>query len=288
MLVLSIHGIETDYPWNWQDELYSVFPPESYRTYKYGYVSRWDVLPVPKPFPAALQRIAGDAQQFYQAYDKMLTQHKGAIPSVIAHSYGSVILAQALKTYDQLHLDKVILLGSVVYEHFDWPSIWRRGQFLRLRNELAFSDTLVKAVGIAPEGVRKLLRPIYGKTGTAGFPINPQTHPWFSQPPFEHFDHSSHHVTIRHANHHWVNYLSENQLWVDWTDMTQFDRLFQPLLTLTMEILHIHPTYRQGAYSLISAKIAFYLRADHPRRTPHDLFRDFVMDFIQEFPNSVM
>jgi serine/threonine-protein kinase len=81
------------------------------------------------------------------------------LPSIVAHSFGTYILGNALLRYPYLRFNKVILCGSILPVDFPWATLLDSGQVQLVRNEYGASDLwtgLVEhfACGTGPSGRR--------------------------------------------------------------------------------------------------------------------------------------
>lgn len=79
-------------------------------------------------------------------------------PSVIAHSFGTYILGNALLRYPYLRFRKVLLCGSILPTTFPWDALIERGQVQAVRNEYGTEDVWTKLVawfvpGTGPSGI---------------------------------------------------------------------------------------------------------------------------------------
>jgi hypothetical protein len=81
------------------------------------------------------------AQEFLAAYARCRDAH--GIPTVIAHSLGSYLVAEALTDHaEAVAFRGVIFFGSIVRPDYDWAGVIRRGQVPAryLRNEVGLHD----------------------------------------------------------------------------------------------------------------------------------------------------
>src|SRR5260370_35691176 len=60
---------------------------------------------------------------------------KGIVPSVIAHSFGTYVVGNALMKYDELRFDRIVLCGSILPSDFDSSSLIDSGRFNAVLNE---------------------------------------------------------------------------------------------------------------------------------------------------------
>lgn len=118
-------------------------------------------------------------------------------PSVVAHSFGTYILGNALLKYDYLCFNKVILCGSILPCDFPWDKLIERGQVQAVRNEYGVKDIWAKRVG--------WFIPATGPSGVSGFICR---HERFEQAEF-HYEHSEY-FEKGHIEAYWVPFLETN------------------------------------------------------------------------------
>src|SRR5215211_4368218 len=75
-----------------------------------------------------------------EIHDSDVPVSKDNPPSVIAHSFGTYILGNALLTYKHLYFNKVLLCGSILPRNFPWDDLINRGQVQAVRNEYGSKD----------------------------------------------------------------------------------------------------------------------------------------------------
>jgi len=73
-------------------------------------------------------------------YERVTAEAQSKRPSIIAHSFGSYLVAALLTKYPELVFDKIILTGSIVDRAFDWPSLLSKGQVNLVRNDYGALD----------------------------------------------------------------------------------------------------------------------------------------------------
>ena len=61
-------------------------------------------------------------------------------PSVVAHSFGTFILGNALLRYRDIRVDKVILCGSILPMQFPWDELISNGQVSEVLNDVGTED----------------------------------------------------------------------------------------------------------------------------------------------------
>jgi pimeloyl-ACP methyl ester carboxylesterase len=84
-------------------------------------------------------------------------------PSLVAHSFGTYVIGNALLKYDDIVLDKLILCGSILPTDFDWGLILDRCQVNYILNDYGVEDNWSK--------LAKYFIPDSGDSGANGFPL---------------------------------------------------------------------------------------------------------------------
>jgi hypothetical protein len=189
-MVITAHGIRT-YA-EWQLILAETLSNHRirFRSYRYGYFN----------LLRYLSRRSRDAQvrKFLEFYQRLVSENKDMLrpddplkrPSVIAHSFGTFIVANCLYRHEEIKIDKLILLGSVLPIGFEWQLLFARGQVNFVRNEKGLRDIPVQLTRYAVPGT--------GPSGRRGFHF---AFPHFTQKDFE-FEHSDHFYEL-HATKQW-------------------------------------------------------------------------------------
>jgi hypothetical protein len=129
-----------------------------------------------------------------EVQDKDVKLEKGQCPSIVAHSFGTYILGNALLKYDWLRFDKVILCGSILPRDFPWDELLERGQVQAVRNEYGTEDTPTRVVRWFVAGT--------GPSGREGFT---PSHARFEQERFE-YTHSEY-FDKGHMEAKWLPFL---------------------------------------------------------------------------------
>lgn len=193
-LVFSVHGVESVSEWQLR-----ITPELSgihgliHVPYSYGQFKFWRVLRK-SARQAEIDRFYAELSRFQQA-------HPTIRPSVIAHSFGTYILAQTLVTYPAVDLDRIILCGSIIDRNYDWGSLLKTGRVRRIRNEVAGKDGVV---GLFRCRVMRLVVPFTGASGVDAFSASLDE---LEQPKFAHFNHSSHFIAAAHCRRYWIPFL---------------------------------------------------------------------------------
>jgi serine/threonine-protein kinase len=76
----------------------------------------------------------------------MVPKGQSERPSIVAHSFGTYILGNAMLKYDWLRFEKIILCGSILPKDFPWDKLIERGQVQVVRNEHGVQDIWVRFV----------------------------------------------------------------------------------------------------------------------------------------------
>jgi hypothetical protein len=124
--VFAVHGMNTDGAWEhefgWQVEVaYGYAIP--FWPVKYGWAC---VSPFLGPMQNALRNwLVG---QFRERLARRPQRATAGAPDVIAHSFGTWLIAYALLADPDLHLGRIILVGSIVPPDFDWASLIQAGR----------------------------------------------------------------------------------------------------------------------------------------------------------------
>jgi alpha-beta hydrolase superfamily lysophospholipase len=124
-LVIAVHGIR-DFG-QWQDRLGQILNHIKaelvFERYRFGYFS---VIAFLVPFARWLAAVA-----FRRRLRKLIEANPEARFSFVAHSFGTYIVAHALrsmKASEFPHIDTIILAGSVLRSSFNWPALVDRSQ----------------------------------------------------------------------------------------------------------------------------------------------------------------
>ncbi|MBV8547324.1 MAG: hypothetical protein JO088_21480 [Acidobacteria bacterium] len=158
---LVVHGMNTRGEWQeslaWQiGRTYGRMVPVS--IYKYGKI---------RPGILFVTRQRQLMRQLTKKMKTLSQQSESAglygRPDVIAHSFGTWLVANALLNDKSLIIGRLILLGAVVQPDFPWQDLVRRGQVEYILNHEATCDRWVPLACYAI--------PTSGPGGTRGFPL---------------------------------------------------------------------------------------------------------------------
>lgn len=189
-VVITLHGIRTRGVW--QKELVPLLARAGLIPYAldYGYFSSLSLL--------RASRREFERDSFIDRYDRIRAETGEDRPSVIAHSFGSKIIADSLLHNPAIRFDKVILCGSIVRNDFDWPMLIARRQVNFVENDYGSKD-------IWPR-VARYLGYEFGDSGVRGFAASDLM---LVQRRFETYKHS-HYFSRTHFETLWLKTLMVN------------------------------------------------------------------------------
>jgi|CXWL01.1.fsa_nt_gi hypothetical protein len=151
--VISLHGIRTR--GHWQKFLAPVLAENEFIPHPldYGWFSALGLL-----IPPLMKRKLGWLRE---EYEKIISRDPQCKPSIIAHSFGSWLVANLLKSDPHIKFDKVILVGSIVDRKFDWGKVISEGRINYLKNERGSKDIFPR--------IAELFTYKAGASGSKGF-----------------------------------------------------------------------------------------------------------------------
>ncbi len=191
--VFTLHGIRTQGAW--QKQVHEELQNSEFRHYLLDY-DHFGLMQFLTPsqrrrkikwFRAEYERIVGDS---------------GMRPCVIAHSFGTYIVAQAIKRYTELKFDRIIFCGSIVHEDYDWASVIKTGRVNAVLNQYGHQDFPVKIAA------RCRWFTDAGSAGVKGFS---STHAAVRQQSREEFGHSDYFYPSNYREN-WVPFLAGSNL----------------------------------------------------------------------------
>lgn len=159
---LAVHGMNTPGAWqqdvSWRlSQMYGYSIPVA--IYKYGNIKL-------SPFVPVRQKVHRERLLMYlrKVRDEMRLSGFGERPDVIAHSFGTWLIGEAMKadtSDDPIKLGRVVLTGSIVRPDFDWQGLLSQGRVESVLCHCALRDVPVK--------VAHFFIPGSGPSGTRGF-----------------------------------------------------------------------------------------------------------------------
>ncbi len=153
-VVITLHGIRTRGAW--QKELATTLAKNDMVPYSLDY----DQFSISR-FLSSNERNA-KLDWLHREYDRICKLENISRPSIIAHSFGSYLVAELLRRYPEVKFDKVILAGGIVRDDFDWQTRFDNDQVLHVLNEVATKD-------IWPKIAKWVPRMNAGQSGAVGF-----------------------------------------------------------------------------------------------------------------------
>jgi pimeloyl-ACP methyl ester carboxylesterase len=130
-----------------------------FRNWKYGRILFQALVPALQK--RLVRRFVSDVRQGSSELAGVLRPGPPPPPDVIAHSFGTWILANALQSHDSLRVGHVILVSSIVPPDWNWSRIFERGQVSGILNYCADRDPWVRAA--------ERFIPSSGPSGSRGF-----------------------------------------------------------------------------------------------------------------------
>jgi hypothetical protein len=155
-IVILVHGIRTFA--GWQDALRAELENAGLRVeltnYEYFDLIRF-LLPMQRFRTKAIERVLLQIRMVHE-------QNPGARISILAHSFGTYIIAEILRTQIDIRLDRLIFCGSIV------PSSY---PFHQVMSRIEAKDGFINDVGSrdAWPALAESVTTGYGRTGTYGF-----------------------------------------------------------------------------------------------------------------------
>jgi pimeloyl-ACP methyl ester carboxylesterase len=158
--VIIVHGIRTHAKWanNLVSELQR--HGRTSERHDYGWYNLLRFL-----WPPSRRRQVNDFHEKYMqwkaVHDAAHSKRSSFRPDVIAHSFGTYIVCNALMRYRELKVGRIVLCGSILPRDFDWATLLARGQVLEVRNDCGAEDMPVNVVALGVSDA--------GRSGRDGF-----------------------------------------------------------------------------------------------------------------------
>jgi hypothetical protein len=190
-VLITLHGINTRGTWQ---KLLIPFMTKL--------EDRWILYPLDYDYFGPLALLAPKSRQkkidwFRAEYTNICLNEDVKYPSIIAHSFGTYIVGEALKKYPQIYFDKVILCGSILPQKYDWNSLVVEKRVNSVKNDYGSLD-------IWPSVARHIISHA-GSSGKEGFV---QTNEHIDNCKFEKYKHSNYFHPL-HFKSHWIPFLKE-------------------------------------------------------------------------------
>jgi len=154
-VVFAVHGIRTN--GEWLSDLSDILLGAGVRlaTFRYGYFGIWRFLS-----PSARRDVADAFVAWFRDRTREM-ESNACRPSVVAHSFGTIVVTSALLENSDLKVDRLILSGAIVPRDFDWQLLIGRGQVRHVENDVGTRDVWAGIVGRCIMGM--------GPSGRVGF-----------------------------------------------------------------------------------------------------------------------
>jgi hypothetical protein len=166
--VFSLHGIRTR--GTWQKEIVPILSRAGFHPVPldYGYFMALQL--------AFFLSRRKQVDWFRDEYVRQCSRVHCERPSIIAHSFGTYLIAAAIEKYPQIHFDRIILTGSIIRPEFPWEEFISRGQVGAILNQHGGHDIWVRIVEwfVADAG------PSGGRGFDSDVGIIQQNHPGFN------------------------------------------------------------------------------------------------------------
>lgn len=152
-VVISLHGIRTR--GKWQKELASELGRASLvpEPLDYGFFGAIKLL-----WPSTRRR---QIDWFLKEYTQVLERNQCDAPSIVAHSFGTYIVAGAMEIYKEIRFERIIFCGAIVRREYPWNDILNRGQYMFVLHDFGRRDTWARLVEWVVEDA--------GQSGLRGF-----------------------------------------------------------------------------------------------------------------------
>lgn len=187
-VVITLHGIRTRGVW--QKDLIPSLARAGFVPYAldYGYFSAFELM--------LESRRSEKVRWFIEQYDKIRSETGESRPSIIAHSFGTRIVADALEHHPEIRFDKIIFAASIVRNDFSWIQVIETRQANFVENDFGRLD-------IWPRIAKRFVSGC-GDSGTSGFS---DEHLMLSQRPMPRYRHSDY-FNKTHFDRFWLRTLA--------------------------------------------------------------------------------
>ncbi len=190
-VVILVHGIRTQALW--QNELRKTLESAGFHVEPTNY-EYFDILRFLVPWQLFAGRVI---REITSQVRHTLVMHKDADCSIIAHSFGTFVVARMLRDNSDLEFKKIIFCGSVVPYSFRFEAYRKRFE-VPLVNEVGTRDFWPVIAKVVTFG--------YGSAGTFGFRRPAVRDRWHNGKTHSDF------LTPEFCRKYWVSYLSGNEI----------------------------------------------------------------------------
>jgi alpha-beta hydrolase superfamily lysophospholipase len=136
-VVFLIHGIRTNADWceSVKSEITKIDQDAICESSSYGF---FPMLPF-----LLFNRRKAKVRWFMDRYTEQMAQVPNATFNFVGHSNGTYLLAEGLRDYQTLRVNRAVFMGSVVPSTYNWPLYFSQGRIRGLRNDRASADFIV-------------------------------------------------------------------------------------------------------------------------------------------------
>jgi ribosomal protein S18 acetylase RimI-like enzyme len=180
---------------------------------------------------------------FCDFYNDNITDTKNP-PSVIAHSFGTYIVYQAMKKYDVIKFNKIIFCGSILNENIDFRPFIKRKQFKLLKNDHGTLEWFLKFT-------RRIIDKDCGQAGKVGFKDIPVDSKALIYNSDNYKSHSEYFLPL-HMQVNWMKFLT--------SDLNKYS--YNPELLKPSIIERIYENYKYTQEPFLVNSINFFARID--------------------------
>ena len=183
-VVMSLHGIKTR--GTWQKDLTPLLSKAGFIIYPLDFGNFWAIeLAREKSRDKKLAWLLHE-------YEAIVAKEHDPRPSIIAHSFGTYLVAALLDKYPQVTFDTLIFCGSIVANDYDWASVLSERRVNFVENDYGSLDAWPTVASRFIDGA--------GSSGRDGFT---QEHPALNQRLFKRYGHSDYFSAI-HFEREWL------------------------------------------------------------------------------------
>lgn len=91
-------------------------------------------------------------EEFQIFYNSIVDKHHDKEIYVVAHSFGSHIIGESLKRYNEIKFDKILLLGNVLDTNYPWKSLVEKGKVKKVKSFIGGNDSAIDYSWLAKLG----------------------------------------------------------------------------------------------------------------------------------------
>lgn len=242
-VIVSLHGIRTRGAW--QKDLSPLISEQGWIYYPLDY--GWFSLIFFIPGFFRKRKI----EWFRDRYNEIKNRYPDVIPSIVAHSFGTWILCKAIWKYKNLRFDKIILVGSIVPDNFDWQRLYDRNQLTTVLNDSGRKDIWARFTKFIAWG-----------TGSSGFAGFEQENDWLKDQDNPEYDHFSAFGYDHYSD--WIEFLSKRLPFKDGDIPWSSEEPVSPYDAARWSAISFFKQYIHGLANALVRKEEVNDRSGHP------------------------